>query len=1151
MDKRKELKKSTIVVGTEKNTFEYEIVDVIGNGANSIVYDARYFDSDNGYHSVRIKECYPYMSNVERIGDTLVWENETQKERDISNFKNAYHKLLKVQNDSNVSNATAHVFDLIEANGTLYSIMDATVGTTFDNDKNNNLIDILKTVCALAKVVGKYHNNGYLHLDIKPSNFLTIAETRELVILFDVDTVTLIDEIQSGKINNMSFSNGWAAPEQMQGKISKLCPATDIFSIGAILFEKTMGRKVLNDDMSPFANWEFEGEKFDKLNPKIKRLLHTIFHKTLSANIKRRYQSCDELIAVLDEAISISSVKTFIVPSSIQSKNFIGRKEDLNAINVLLQTNSNVFIHGFAGTGKTELAREYAIQNKEDFDTIVFCRYNGSLISSLQRISVANFEDYKENFKFEFEKLCNDDRLLIILDNFDVDADSEQYDLEYFLNLNCKKIITTRTNFSSRNDAEIYHLECLVFDDALELFKFHSKIHEFSNEDILEIKTIFAKVAYNTLFICRLAKEISSRGLTISKLAINVMTDLLKNVGKAEVYKDGKVSNTTIYDLAKILFKLDELSSDQLQVMRNLYMLRWRTVNLAQYREIACFNMDEVTEERIIDTLLSLESRGYIENSQSGTSNREIYLHSIVAELIDKDYESNIDLCKEIKAYYSNYFKKTISIEETSLGKINVMSRCLHELFDFYDSLASTTRLGCTNEENVGYIINEIYKNFVLRRKYNSTIVSLVESYIFFNKTIIDAVAQNDDVLICEKYLIYVWLRLAGLICDHYSFKNFEENNLFFKNSYDSYEDPAIDIILELKDLCLSKPSSINIKSFFVGVDSFNAYFYHYWYSGNLKKQLKRFMSFYKIKEESFDKIDEAIKEIQPYIEDDKQKKVCDGYYHNFSVFKETVEDLKKAADIEHQNSIFAKYMRVMNGEKRFPVEVMFDDAVNPLEKIKIVHVYYFANFHIHKRYVSLSEIDKRQERFMFLENFLIEHGDYFDKVFGRINEIRFIYALLNLHYDTEKFKSEMETVISQAKKSTCEIIEKTNEKFMNYDVTLLSNILNGLTANYHPFKTVLELFDFEGITREMLVEYHLPYLNNYLEFCEKLFSNNPGIEELRNSWYVLVRDVLFRYVERFDLIPYKELYEQYETKLKMLAGIGYSKKENLNYNPF
>lgn len=1129
------------------NNRQYTIDKVIGRGATCIVYSAYYKDGSEHRHYVNIKECYPHNVGITREGQILCWKSLEEKNQNIAEFHKAYDKVMLCQN----GNYTVNAFDIFENNNTGYIIMDANEGATFDKSLVNSVVEVLKTVKLLAHAVGNYHNNGYLHLDIKPSNFLVYPQPSEHIVLFDMDTVTSIQNLTSGNVKHIPYSDNWAAPEQKQNKISKLCAATDIYAIGAILFEKIMGRSIEADDMSVFADWEFEGEKFDKLNPKIKRLLHTIFHKTLSANIKRRYQSCDELIAALDEAINVSSVKTFIVPSYIQSKNFIGRKEDLKEINALLKTNSNVFIHGFAGTGKTEFAREYAIQNRKEFDTIVFCRYNGSLISSLQRIPVANFEDYKENFKFEFEKLCNDDRLLIILDNFDVDADSEQDDLEYFLNLNCKKIITTRTNFSSRNDAEIYHLECLAFDDALELFKFHSKIHEFSNEDILEIKEIFAKVAYNTLFICRLAKEISSRGLTISKLAINVMTDLLKKVGKAEVYKDGKVSNTTIYNLAKSLFKLDELSLEELQVMRNLYMLRWRTVNLDQYREIACFNMDETAEEQAIDTLLSLESRGYIENSQSGTSNREIYLHSIVADLIDKDYESNIALCKEIKAYYSNYFKKTISIEETSLGKINVMSRCLHELFDFYDSLASTTRLGCTNEENVGYIINEIYKNFVLRRKYNSTIVSLLERYIFFNKTIIDAVAQNDDVLICEKYLIYVWLRLAGLICDHYSFKNFEENNLVFKNSYDSYEDPAIDIILELKDLCLSKPSSINIKSFFAGVDSFNAYFYHYWYSGNLKKQLKGFMSFYKIKEESFDKLDEAIKEIQPYIENDKQKKVCDGYYHNFSLFKETVEDLKKAADIERQNSIFAKYMRVINGEKRFPVEVMFDDAVNPLEKIKIVYVYYFANFHMHKRYVSLSEIDKRQERFMFLENFLIEHGDYFDKAFGRINEIRFIFALLNLHYDTEKFKSEMETVMSQAKKSTCEIIENANEKFVNYDVTLFSNILNGLTANYHPFKTVLELFDFEGITREMLVEYHLPYLNDYLEFCEKLFSNNPGIEELRNSWYVLVRDVLFRYVERFDLIPYKELYEQYETKLKMLAGIGYSKKENLNYNPF
>ena len=537
------------------NNRQYTIDKVIGRGATCIVYSAYYKDSINHRHYVNIKECYPHNVGITRKGQMLCWKSLEEKSQHIAEFHKAYDKVMLCQN----GNYTVHAFDIFENNNTGYIIMDANEGATFDKSPVNSVVEVLKTVKLLAHAVGNYHNNGYLHLDIKPSNFLVYPQPSEHIVLFDMDTVTSIQNLTSGNVKHIPYSDNWAAPEQKQNKISKLCAATDIYAIGAILFEKIMGRSIEADDMSVFADWEFEGEKFDKRNPKIKRLLRTIFHKTLSANIKRRYQSCDELIAALDEAISVSSVKTFIVPSYIQSKNFIGRRNDLEEIKTLLANQNNIFVYGFAGTGKTEFAREYAIQNIKEFDTIVFCRYNGSLISSLQRIPVANFEDYKENFKFEFEKLCNDDRLLIILDNFDVDADSEQDDLEYFLNLNCKKIITTRTNFSSRNDAEIYHLECLAFDDALELFKFHSKIHEFSNEDILEIKKIFTRVAYNTLFICRLAKEISSRGLTISKLAINVMTNLLKNVGKAEVYKDGKVSNTTIYDLAKSLFKLDEL----------------------------------------------------------------------------------------------------------------------------------------------------------------------------------------------------------------------------------------------------------------------------------------------------------------------------------------------------------------------------------------------------------------------------------------------------------------------------------------------------------------------------------------------------------------------------------------------------------------
>lgn len=899
MDKRKKLKKSKIVVGTEKNTFEYEIVDVIDNGANSIVYDARYFDSDNRYHSVRIKECYPYMSNVERIGDTLVWENETQKERDISNFKNAYHKLLKVQNDSNLSNATAHVFDLIETNGTLYSIMDATVGTTFDKDKNNNLIDILKTVCALAKVVGKYHNNGYLHLDIKPSNFLTIEETPELVILFDVDTVTLIDEIQSGKINNMYFSNGWAAPEQKQGKISKLCAATDIYAIGAILFEKTMGRKVLNDDMSPFANWEFEGEKFDKVNPKIKRLLSEVFHKTLSANIKRRFQSCDDLISILDEAIKILVAgKPFLISTCPNAlNNFIGRKQDIEEIKSTLKHEKNIFVYGVAGTGKTELAKKYAELYKSDFDTVVFCKYDSSLISTLRNISIEN-ADYSKTKDRDFinkdlAKLC-DDNLLIILDNFDVDIDEEY--LEDFLNLNCKKIITTRTNFHGINSS-IHELKNLENEECFDLFKCHSKIEELIPEQKASLIDIFERIAYNTYFITILAKRMYEKNISLDKLRDEVQSNLLKKSGKIVTYKDGKQSNKTIYEIAKALFDMDGFSEDEFDVLRNLYMLRWRTLTIKDYEEIACYNADEDFIENKKDFLNELERLGWVLNSND--SNRQIYLHPIVLELIFEELCPSVVNCPQIASYYQNELKKVLSVNDNPNDSVCVKETYLELIFGFYKSL------DIKNKNNFEYLINSIYASFTKIFTCSHPMLSLILDSLL-SKDCAEPFDLCDDSIKLKLVNIRIWFILNSICAD------------YLLDYFDKWEEPAIEDITSIYEYCLNNPSEENIRYFVKGVTLFSRYFKSLYESGRLKELLG--FSTWSFKEKEFLQIEEHIKTLNHHMTS-KQKNICEEYFsHNL---KEIIKVVKVLPEIvvresqENANSSFGTYAKAISRKQK------------------------------------------------------------------------------------------------------------------------------------------------------------------------------------------------------------------------------------------
>ena len=139
-----------------------------------------------------------------------------------------------------------------------------------------------------------------------------------------------MEDIASGKVKCVSYSKGWAAPEQMQGRIDKLCPATDVYSIGAILFQKIMGRAVENEDIGIFADWDFEGELFDDVNPAIKRLLLEIFKNTLAANIKRRYQNANELIDALDEARKVAEQEVYLVNEDVFSEiTFVGREKDL------------------------------------------------------------------------------------------------------------------------------------------------------------------------------------------------------------------------------------------------------------------------------------------------------------------------------------------------------------------------------------------------------------------------------------------------------------------------------------------------------------------------------------------------------------------------------------------------------------------------------------------------------------------------------------------------------------------------------------------------------------------------------------------------------------------------------------------------------
>ena len=578
-------------------------------------------------------------------------------------------------------------------------------------------------------------------------------------------------------------------------------------------------------------------------------------------------------------------------------------------------------------------------------------------------------------------------------------------------------------------------------------------------------------------------------------------------MGKAEVYKDGKVSNTTIYDLAKILFKLDELSSDQFQVMRNLYMLRWRTVNLAQYREIACFNRDEVTEERTIDTLLYLESGGYIENSQSDASNREIYLHSIVAELIDKDYETTVCDCIEIAKYYQSQIKNVLSNNDKSVYAQYKQQAYIELIFEFYKSL------NINYKSNIEYIIDSIYVSCVKTFKSNSNMVPFVHE-VFYDKIFTESVNLSDDTINMKLANVHIWFTLES-ICSGY-----------FGDYLNVWEEPAFDAITAMHNYCLSNPNDENINFFVEEVILFSQYLKSLYQSGRLKELLG--FSTWTFNEEAFLKIQEYIDSLSNYMTP-KQKKICEVYFsYNLKQTIKAVELLPKSVVEESQklaNSDFGIYSKaIFKKQKNILPEIMKCGNLSTYGKIELVKLYYtrcvdsfYGAMHFDERWNS--ELEDQKNKYNFLKDFLSNYGDSLDESNDCLNYIRWMFACLSLNYNIEVFHKNMKILIKQLEKITIKRAMTTKE---------FSNI-------WKPFDNERDFFEYENIDSQLISEFIVPYIKDYLNLCESLTDSNDAS---KNIWYCSVYNNLKRYCKYGSC--FLTMFKEYEKKYHSCLGIDY-----------
>lgn len=676
-DKRKPLPQGWELVFGEEH--RYVIAEEIGRGGSCIVYNGFYRDRIGERHLVKIKECYPYRLEIERdAGENLTPDLSCKQTflAEKQKFLEAYRKNTALKTTLGLVNSTANATNIYEYHNTCYVVMTEIEGRDYRSEADENLQSLFLHLRTLVRIVKKYHDCGMLHLDIKPENVLLIPETKEQMVLFDFDSMVRKEKIQT-QPNSWTFSvsDGYAAPELVRGKCSKICEATDVYAIGAIAFYKLFGRTPNAMDSAVGAIYDFSGMKWKdaRYQPVLFRLMQEFFHRTLAATVRRRYASVDEVLEILEKLIRESDVERVFLYHGFayNAANFVGRENELRQIETIFSSGQQVlFLSGMGGIGKTELAKRYAYLYGEEYRTIVFVPYQESIVQTVcgEDIHIHNVhreqseegleteeEYFERKLKILKEQTTKDN--LIILDNFDVEEDE---DLERFLECPCRFLITTREDFRDYDFCQIDVQQMEDINDVEALFAVYNP-RSYEEEERGQIREILKLVEYHTMTV-----ELIAKYLREAEEEPYVLLEKMRMIegitGTEEVSvkhrKDRKMQNQKVQEHLQALFDLSGFSNVQLELMQSLSLLGY--VRIA--RETFLSYVPFAGAKEALDKLIRL---GWVEHNKKTD---KISLHQIILDLVYHDSKPTAESCPAITEKMTAYARQ--DLESSALDEV-------------------------------------------------------------------------------------------------------------------------------------------------------------------------------------------------------------------------------------------------------------------------------------------------------------------------------------------------------------------------------------------------------------------------------------------------------------------------------------------------
>jgi serine/threonine protein kinase len=189
-------------------------------------------------------------------------------------------------------------------------------------------------IAKVARTVHYAHEHGILHRDIKPGNILLDAKGEPMLTDFGLARLVETESTVTRTLEVMGTPS-YMAPEQAAGETSKISKATDIYGLGAILYQLLTGHP-------PFAGatsyqtirllLDTEPQQPRLRNPKIGRELSTICLKCLEKDPRRRYSSALALAEDLEHWLKHEPIRAHRTGIFTRGRKWVQRKPAIAAL---------------------------------------------------------------------------------------------------------------------------------------------------------------------------------------------------------------------------------------------------------------------------------------------------------------------------------------------------------------------------------------------------------------------------------------------------------------------------------------------------------------------------------------------------------------------------------------------------------------------------------------------------------------------------------------------------------------------------------------------------------------------------------------------------------------------------------------------------